>query len=212
VQITVEGSPTHGAYPHRGRDPVLALAQIVLALHALAARRIDPMHPATLTVGMIEGGSAENVIPARARARAALRAHRPEDRAALRELVSEAVAGVAAAHGCRGTVELTPGEPPLQNDSRIAGLGRELLPAAGLAPAAEWRSCGSDDFAFFGEVAPIAIAFVGLDGAPGFQPRPLHHPELLPPDSAVSAVARAQAVLYVAAACMLSAVAQRNCV
>jgi amidohydrolase len=212
MQITVEGSPTHGAYPHRGRDPVLALAQIVLALHALAARRIDPMHAAALTVGMIEGGSAENVIPAHARARGALRAHRPEDRAALRELVSEVVAGVAAAHGCRGTVELTPGEPPLENDSRIAALGRELLPAAGLAPAAEWRSCGSDDFAFFGEVAPIAIAFVGLDGAQGFQPRPLHHPELLPPDSAVSAVARAQAVLYVAAACMLSAVAQRNCV
>ncbi len=27
VEITVEGEPTHGAYPHRGRDPILALAQ-----------------------------------------------------------------------------------------------------------------------------------------------------------------------------------------
>jgi hypothetical protein len=44
------------------------------------------------------------------------------------------------------------------------------------------------------------MAFVGLDGADGFSPRPLHHPELLPPDAAVGAVARAQAVLYVAAA------------
>ena len=43
------------------------------------------------------------------------------------------------------------------------------------------------------------MAFVGLDGAPGFEPRPLHHPELLPPDEAVGAVARTQAVLYVAA-------------
>jgi hypothetical protein len=44
------------------------------------------------------------------------------------------------------------------------------------------------------------MAFVGLDGAEGFTTRPLHHPELLPPDGAVGAVARAMAVLYLAAA------------
>ena len=43
------------------------------------------------------------------------------------------------------------------------------------------------------------MAFVGLDGAPGFDPRPLHHPELLPPEEAVALVARTQAVLYAAA-------------
>jgi len=49
------------------------------------------------------------------------------------------------------------------------------------------------------------MAFVGLEGAPGFIARPLHHPELLPPDSAVGAVARVQAVLYAAAASTLRA-------
>jgi hypothetical protein len=44
------------------------------------------------------------------------------------------------------------------------------------------------------------MAFVGLDGAPGFDPRPLHHAEFLPPDEAVGAVARALAALYAAAA------------
>jgi len=200
VEIVVEGESSHGAYPHHGRDPILALAQIVVALHAQVARRIDPLAPAVLTVGVIEGGIAENVIPSQARARAALRAHRPEDRAALREMVNEVVAGIAAAHGCRGTVSLTEGEPALVNDPAIASLARELLAAAGLQPAREWRSCGSDDFAFFGALAPITMAFVGLDGADGFKVRPLHHPELLPPDEAVGAIARVQAVLYVAAA------------
>ena len=120
-------------------------------------------------------------------------------------MVSEVVAGIATAHGCEGSVRITPGEPALQNDAAVVARARELLPAAGLARAAEWRSCGSDDFAFFGALAPIAIGFVGLDGAPGFERRPLHHPEMLPPDSAVAAVARVQAVLYVAAASALSA-------
>jgi amidohydrolase len=200
VEITLEGMPTHGAYPHRGRDPILAIAELVVSLHAQLGRRIDPLGCASLTVGVLEGGSTENVIPERARARAALRAHRTEDRLALRAMVEQAAAGIAAAHGCQARVELVPGEPALENDAEIVASARRLLAAAGLTAAPAWRSCGSDDFAFFGALAPLAMAFVGLDGAPGFSPRPLHHPELLVPDEAVGAVARAQVVLYVAAA------------
>ncbi len=199
-EIVVEGEPAHGAYPHRGRDPILALAQVVVALYAQASRRIDPLSPASLTVGVLEGGSAENVIPQHAIARGAVRAHRLEDRLALREMVEEVASAVAAAHGCRATVALVPGEPALENDPGIVTHARALLARAGFAAAPEWRSCGSDDFAFFGALAPLAMAFVGLDGAEGFAVRPLHHPELLPPDDAVGAVARAQAVLYVASA------------
>jgi amidohydrolase len=199
VEITVAGEPSHGSYPHHGRDPILALAQIVVALHAQAARRVDPLAPALVNVGLLEGGRTENVIPAQARARASLRAHRPQERAALRTMVEEVAHGVAAAHGCSARIELTAGEPALENDAEIVARGRERLVQAGLEPAPPWRSCGSDDFAFFGELAPLAMAFVGLDGAPGFRPRPLHHPELLPPDAAVAQVARAQAVLFAAA-------------
>ena len=83
---------------------------------------------------------------------------------------------------------------------RLVGARRELLRAAALVRAPQWRSCGSDDFAFFGALAPIAMAFVGLDGAEGFQRRGCIIPELLVPDGAVAAVARTQAVLYLAAA------------
>jgi amidohydrolase len=200
VEIAVEGAPSHGAYPHLGRDPILAIAQIVVALHAEAGRRIDPLGAAVLNVGVLEGGRTENVIPARARARVSLRALRAQDREALREMVQQVVHGVAAAHGCRGVAELIAGEPALENDAEIVARTRALLGAAGLAPAPEWRSCGSDDFAFYGELAPIAMAFVGLADAPGFAERPLHHPQLLPPDEAVAAVARVQALLYLAAA------------
>jgi amidohydrolase len=202
-EVTIEGEPSHGAYPHHARDPLLALAHTVVALHAQAGRRSDPLHPAVLNVGALEGGTAENVIPALARARGDLRAHAPEERAALREMLTEVVSGIAAAHGCRGSVELTTGEPPLANDPAVVASARALLAQAGLTLAPEWRSCGSDDFSFFGALAPIALAFVGLDGAEGFTVRPLHHPEMIPPDAAVEAVARTQAVMYVGAASTL---------
>jgi amidohydrolase len=200
VAITVEGEPAHAAYPHRGRDPVLALAQIVVALHALSGRRVDPLAPAVVNVGVLDAQGADNVIPAVARAGAALRSYREEDRAELRRMVVEVVEGVATAHGCRGRAEVTEGEPPLCNDAEIVARARALLHESGVALAPQWRSCGSDDIAFLGELAPLAVAFVGLRDAPGFAQRPLHHPELLPPDDAVGAVARAQAALYCAAA------------
>jgi amidohydrolase len=93
VEITVEGAPSHGAYPHLGRDPVLAIAQIVVALHAEAGRRIDPLAAATLNVGVLEAGRTENVIPPRARARASLRAYRQADRELLRELAKRSSRG-----------------------------------------------------------------------------------------------------------------------
>jgi amidohydrolase len=201
IEIVVTGSGTHGAYPHRGRDPVLALAHVVVALHAETPQRLDPVHPGVVTVGVLRADGAENVIPERAVARGTVRAYYDEDREALRDMVAEVVAGVAAAHGCDGSVRLTPGEPALANDPALVSAARALLPAAGLEPAPPWRSAGSDDFAFFAALAPLALGFVGLAGAQGFLPRPLHHPELFPPDSAVAAVARAQALLYVAAAC-----------
>ncbi|HEV2980521.1 MAG TPA: M20 family metallopeptidase [Solirubrobacteraceae bacterium] len=201
IEIVVTGAGTHGAYPHRGRDPVLALAHVVVALHAQAPQRLDPLHPGVVTVGVLAADGAENVIPERAVARGTLRAYRDEDRQALRETVAEVVAGIAAAHGCEGSVQLTPGEPALANDPALVSSARALLGVAGLQAAPPWRSAGSDDFAFFAALAPLALGFVGLAGADGFVPRPLHHPELFPPDSAVAAVARAQALLYVAAAC-----------
>jgi amidohydrolase len=193
------GQPGHGAYPHLGRDPVLAMAEVVVGLHSLVGRRLDPLHPAVVNVGAINAGEAANVIPPYADAKATLRTLDHGDRMTLREAARTLIEATCRAHDCPVEITIEPGEPLLENDPAITGSVRELLPHAGFALAAPWRSCGSDDFSFFGEVAPVVMTFVGLEGADGFRPRPLHHPEFLPPEAAVSAVARTLAVSYLAA-------------
>ena len=98
------------------------------------------------------------------------------------------------------TVEVTEGEPATVNDPAPAQRARSLLPQAGFALAPPMRSCGSDDFGFYGRIAPTLMMFVGLEGGPGTQDLPLHHPRFLPPNEAVGAVARAQAVAFTTAA------------
>jgi amidohydrolase len=193
------GSPGHGAYPHLGRDPVLAMAEVIVGLHALVGRRIDPLHPAVVNVGAVHAGEAANVIPPHADARATLRTLDDGDRVTLRDAARTLIEGICSAHGCPVEIVIEPGEPLLANDPAITASVRALLPRAGFELAAPWRSCGSDDFSFFRSVAPTLMAFVGLEGAPGFATLPLHHPEFLPPDAAVGAVARTLAMAYLGA-------------
>ena len=94
---------------------------------------------------------------------------------------------------------MTEGEPTTVNEPALAEAARSLLPEAGFALAPPMRSCGSDDFGFYGRVAPALMMFVGLKDGPGTQDLPLHHPRFLPPNEAVGAVARAQAVIFTAA-------------
>ena len=205
LRITVEGSGGHGAYPHRARDPILALSHVVVALQSLVSRRVDPMHAAVFSVGWVRAGTAENVIPDVAEAGGTLRILDPEDREPLRETAIRIVETTARAHDCTASVEVTQGEPATVNDEVLAGEARSLLPAAGFGPAPAMRSCGSDDFGFYGNTSPTLMMFVGIKDAPVTPNVPLHHPRFLPSDEAVEAVARAQALAFSAASVLTPA-------
>jgi amidohydrolase len=206
LRITVEGSGGHGAYPHRAHDPILALSHAVVALQSLVSRRLDPTHAAVFSVGWMRAGSAENVIPGVAEAGGTLRVLDPEDREPLRKIVREIVENTARAHGCTARIEVTEGEPATVNDPALAEAAHSLLTEAGFEPASPMRSCGSDDFGFYGLTSPTLMLFVGIKDGPDTPNVPLHHPRFLPPGEAVGAVARAQAVAFTAAATSLDRV------
>lgn len=187
LEITVTGPGGHGAYPHRSSDTVLALAHIVVGLNHLVARRVDPLASAVLTIGELHAGTAPNIIPETAHARGTVRALDPRDRKPLLDAAREMVTHTAAAHGCTATLDVTECEPTLVNDPALTAATARHLAGTGLTTT-EFRSCGSDDFAYYGTVHPSVMLFVGVgDGAPGAPG--LHHPAFLPPDELVADVA-----------------------
>ncbi len=60
---SILGHGGHGAQPHETVDPVYLAGHVILALHGIVSRRLDPMAPAVITIGSLHGGDAENVIP-----------------------------------------------------------------------------------------------------------------------------------------------------
>jgi amidohydrolase len=197
-RVVVDGHAGHAAYPHVTRDPVVVLAEIIVAAQTLVSRTVDPLHSAVLSITQLAAGTgAENVVPDEAVAGGTLRALHPDDRAALKRRLAELVEHTGRAHGCRARLEITSGEPAIVNDPALTGAARPLLAAAGCAAAAPMRSCGSDDFGFFGASAHLLLLFAGFETE---RRVPLHHPEFLPARGTVATVARALACAYVAGA------------
>ncbi|WP_020501424.1 M20 metallopeptidase family protein [Sciscionella marina] len=200
--VRVAGRPGHGAYPHTTADPVVAASAVVSTLHQLVSRRVDPMHPTVLTVGSISGGSAANAVAEQVTLTGTLRTFDSADRHRLHELIRDTSELTARANGCTATTDLALGEPVLDNDPALVESIVPLLTDRGFTTTGDHRSCGADDFAYYGELFPTLMCFVGVDAPAGIG---LHHPAFLPPDAAVTDVARAMLAGYVGACRYLSA-------
>lgn len=196
IRIVITGRGGHGGYPHLTRDPIAALAQVVVALQQVVSRRVDPIHAAVLTIGEIHAGTAANIIPDQAHAVGTLRVLDETDRDQVRREVAAIVEQVSAAFGCRGEVSFCEGEPALVNDPQLAARAQAWLGRLGMEHAAPLRSCGADDFSYYGAVAPSLMMFVGVDQPAGAT---LHQPTFRPPDEAVGDVALALLAGYLGA-------------
>lgn len=199
--LSVSGRGGHSAYPHLANDPVPALIQCVAAFQDTVAAVVDPMRPAVLTTTMLAAAVAPNVIAEMATAQGTVRTFQQVDRERVHRRMHEVVAGVAAAHGCTGRLQIRTGESAVVNDPELTAATRAQLVAHGVTVAPEFRSCGSDDFAAYGSRLPSLMMFLGA-GDPA-DPVMLHDSRFVPPDELVGQAATALLAGYLAAAARL---------
>lgn len=61
-EVDMIGLEGHGGMPHQSVDPILMAAEFVQSVYAMMSREISPLHPAVITIGTIEGGTALNSV------------------------------------------------------------------------------------------------------------------------------------------------------
>ncbi|WP_330229694.1 M20 family metallopeptidase [Nocardia sp. NBC_00508] len=194
--VTIHGSPAHGAYPHNSRDPLLAASNFVVTCQQIVSRNSDPIDSAVVSIGSIRAGTAPNAIPDEATVSGMVRTMSAGQRTMIQKRIREVADGIALAHGCTAEVTIYPGEPPLQNNTALARAAARILQDTG-NEITEFRSYGADDFAFYAEVAPSLMIFVGTPESRGHG---LHASGYLPDDGALWRVACSMLAGYLAAA------------
>lgn len=158
----ITGSGGHGAYPHLGTDPLWMLLPVMQALHGIVARRINPMHPAVVSLGVVRGGTASNVIPAEVYLEGTLRSFDPQVREQLIAEVERAFA-VARAVGGDYRLEIERGYPAGHNDATVSEwISATITDLIGAGAIDRSRTgMGAEDFAYMTQKAPGAMFMLG---------------------------------------------------
>jgi amidohydrolase len=174
MDVTLTGPGGHTARPQLTVDLVDALGRLITDLPSLLSRQVDPRAGMSLVWGAVNAGIAANAIPQRGQLRGTVRVLDREAWHGAEDLLRSLVERVAATTGAEVDVDYIRGVPPVVNDPRAVALMRAAaLETVGtenvvLSP----QSMGGEDFGWFADVMPIALARLGTHG--GGAPLDLH--------------------------------------
>ncbi len=176
--ITLTGTGAHGARPHESADSVVGLAALITALQTIVSRRLDPAQPGVVTVGMVQAGSAPNIIPESAVLQGTVRATTAAARDLIVGEVDRLAFSVASAYRLEAVVEWGHRTPPVVNSADGARWAVEasvrVLGAQAVVPFGT-TNMGGEDFAFYLEQIPGCFLRVGAREAGG-ERIPAHSP------------------------------------
>lgn len=165
-EIDVIGCAAHAAWPHQGRDPIVAASAIVLALQTIAAREIDPLDAVVVSTTIFQSGTATNQIPAQARLKGTARALTEATRTHIEQRIRELATDVARAHRCEAHVRHIRGYPVTRNDdasvTEFERIARTMLGHHSLAHM-DAPVMGGEDFAFYAERIPACFYILGVE-------------------------------------------------
>ncbi|MCX6068670.1 MAG: M20/M25/M40 family metallo-hydrolase, partial [Chloroflexi bacterium] len=165
----------HGAHPHQTIDPFSILAHVIMALNSIVSRRLHPFQPAVVSIGTINGGFAQNVIPEKVEITGTFRYANPEIHPQIREEIRRAFE-ISRNLGGDYDLRFEYGGPPMINHQSAV----ELLRETGITLLGPENvqfmtpSLGAEDFGAFTEKVPGAMFTLGAMIAG--DERLLHHP------------------------------------
>jgi len=163
--IQVRGKASHGSAPHLGNDAVLAAAAVVMALQTLPSRINNPLDSLVVSVGMMNGGTKENILCDHVELVGTVRAFNREFRNSMPERIRAIAEPVAAGYGCSADCDYYFGPSPLINDDETLV---EL--AQGAAKKVMGEDCltsldkmtGAEDFSVYMEHIPGVYGYLGF--------------------------------------------------
>ncbi len=162
--IKVKGKQTHGAYPWSGIDPIATAAQIINGLQMIVSRQSELVKsPVVITVGKINGGVRENIIPEEMTMAGTIRVLDAQMQTEIHQKIKLTAEKIAESMGATAEVTIDRKTPVTYNTPELV---KKMLPSLEKAAGKEnvidspWVT-GAEDFAFYGAKAPAFFFYVG---------------------------------------------------
>jgi amidohydrolase len=114
--IEVFGKSSHGARPHEGVDAILVTSMIVNSLNHIVSRKIDPLHPAVISLGTIQGGTAPNIISNHVILKGTVRTLDEKVRKDIPKMMESSINGICESMGATYKFDYEFGQPELINE------------------------------------------------------------------------------------------------
>jgi amidohydrolase len=162
--IEVFGISAHGARPHEGVDAILVTSMIVNSLNHIVSRKIDPLHPAVISLGTIEGGKASNIICDHVLLTGTVRTVNDSIRNNIPQMMEESIKGVCKSMGATYNFDYQFGQPELVNhDDMVDILLGEAIKIIGKESCIDLVDpvMGGEDFSEYLQLIPGAFFRLG---------------------------------------------------
>lgn len=163
-KIVLRGAGCHGAMPHLGRDPVIALAQIATSLQTILTRNKNPIEAAAMSVTQTHAGEADNVVPTEAWLAGTVRTFSDETLNLIEKRLRAIAGATAAAFDCESEIRFERQYPATVNDLEQTAFAvdvmRDLVGKAAV-DAAVTPTMAAEDFSFMLRAKPGCYAFLG---------------------------------------------------
>lgn len=193
-ELVIHGRGAHGAMPDAAVDPLNVAAHLHLALQGIISREISPIESAVITIGVMEGGSTNNVIPDIARMKGSVRTFNAVLRDKIETRIHEISAGVGKTYHAKVDVIYTRGCPEVKIDSSLNDQMRStitdtfgassFMELTQLIPGG--KLMGSEDFAFVTQAVPSTSVFITAGNSKVGYSYPVHHPKVMFSDDVLS--------------------------
>jgi amidohydrolase len=163
-KIKIKGKQAHGSAPWAGVDPIVTATMIINGLQTIVSRQsMLTKAPVVITVGKINAGVRENIIPEELEMAGTIRTLDSEMQKDVHRRIRHTVKTIAESQGATATVEIDTKTLVTYNTPELV---EKMLPSLeksvgkGNVIESEWTT-GAEDFSYFGTKAPAFYFFVG---------------------------------------------------
>ncbi|MCP4688355.1 MAG: amidohydrolase, partial [Desulfobacterales bacterium] len=177
-RIVVSGRASHGgAAPHAGVDAIVIASELVSVLQTVVSRNVAPTDAAVVSVGVINGGSAPNIIADQVVLTGTIRALEEKTHREVKSRIRKICNGLAGMHDAAIDFAITLGVPVTSNDETIAKIARTSANAifGSDKVAANNPDMAGEDFSYIAREIPSCYALLGARVASG-EAHKLHNP------------------------------------